>query len=156
MRSDSISRHDAVDHNTLCIQTAQCTSRVHNYHVRTSCKLTARVLHNHDRTQPRGAALGLPTADASTGSSRTAVIANPETDIPPQQRKKLFRQPLKYAKRSVREGAPQICRFHNYDPVNGCKRYSAKQCLLDHDHCHFCLQPGHPAHACADFLAAAV
>ncbi len=57
-----------------------------------------------------------------------------------------------------------ICRFHNYDPINGCKRYCAGQadlpgeqrlCLLDHEHCHWCLKPGHPAHACAAFLDAA-
>jgi hypothetical protein len=28
-------------------------------------------------------------------------------------------------------------------------------CALDHEHCHFCLQKGHPAFACAEFLAAA-
>jgi hypothetical protein len=59
----------------------------------------------------------------------------------PQQVVKKLRQPLKYPKRSVsvgvcRDGGKQqqgqaaavmICRFHNYDPINGCKRFKAAQ-----------------------------
>ena len=59
----------------------------------------------------------------------------------PQQVVKKLRQPLKYPKRSAsvgvcRDGGKQqqgqaaavmICRFHNYDPINGCKRFKAAQ-----------------------------
>ena len=58
----------------------------------------------------------------------------------PQQAVKKLRQPLKYPKRSVPtsvcrddgkqqqgQAAVMICRFHNYDPINGCKRFKVAQ-----------------------------
>ena len=54
----------------------------------------------------------------------------------------------------MRVGAPPICRFHNYDSRRGggCKKLRSGACPLDHEHCHFCLEPGHVAKECARFL----
>jgi hypothetical protein len=59
-----------------------------------------------------------------------------------------LRPPTWYPQR-VGLGGVNICRFHNYDAKRGCKRGAA--CPLDHDHCHYCLQAGHAAHACEAF-----
>jgi len=37
-----------------------------------------------------------------------------------------------------------ICRYHNYHK-NGCQK---DDCTFDHEHCHFCLEPGHVAKHC--------
>ena len=59
-----------------------------------------------------------------------------------------LRPPTWYPQR-VGPGGVKICRFHNYDATRGCKRGAA--CPLDHEHCHYCLQAGHAAHACEAF-----
>eukprot|EP00392_Amoebophrya_sp_AT5.2_P011691 g11774.t1 len=48
-------------------------------------------------------------------------------------------------------GRVEVCRFHNYDKENGCKRFAQGRCPLDHEHCHFCLQKGHRAVDCELF-----
>ena len=64
-----------------------------------------------------------------------------------------FKQPLRYPRRSGLDGR-DICRFHNYDPVGGCKHFKDGRCTdRDHTTCHFCLEKGHPAHACAQLRA---
>jgi SAM-dependent methyltransferase len=40
-----------------------------------------------------------------------------------------------------------ICRYHNYY-VDGCVK--GKGCPYDHNHCHFCQQPGHTAKQCSE------
>ena len=67
-----------------------------------------------------------------------------------------LRPPNWYPQRSVRaEGGEEvtICRFHNYDARRGCSKGRSGNCPFDHGHCHFCLQPGHVAHACPAFAA---
>jgi Putative methyltransferase len=46
-------------------------------------------------------------------------------------------------------GVP-ICRYHNYH-AHGCFKFSnenAASCPFDHEHCHWCLEPGHIALQC--------
>jgi len=47
----------------------------------------------------------------------------------------------------------KICIFHNYDIKKGCSRAKSNSCTYDHDHCHFCLGPGHVAAKCSLFRA---
>lgn len=40
-----------------------------------------------------------------------------------------------------------ICRYHNYH-ANGCLKNKTNDCPHDHEHCHWCSEPGHVARAC--------
>ncbi len=62
-----------------------------------------------------------------------------------------LRVPTWYPQRAIKKpGAPFICRYHNY-ALAGCKK--SCRCPFDHDHCHFCLAPGHIARECEAFNA---
>ena len=61
-----------------------------------------------------------------------------------------LRPPTWYPQRAGPDGR-LMCRFHNYDVTQGCKR--GDRCSLDHVHCHYCMRAGHAAHACTEFRA---
>jgi hypothetical protein len=49
----------------------------------------------------------------------------------------------------LQQGVP-ICRYHNYH-AHGCFKFGnehAASCPFDHEHCHWCLEPGHTALQC--------
>ena len=57
---------------------------------------------------------------------------------------------------SPKDNTTPICRFHNY-ASDGCKRHKnnskvneggSSRCQFDHEHCHWCLEPGHVAMNC--------
>lgn len=70
------------------------------------------------------------------------------------------RYPLKYPERRVdAPGTPEhgaeMCRFHNY-AADGCLRFAAGRCDLNHERCHWCGEVGHRAFACEAAREAAV
>jgi hypothetical protein len=103
----------------------------------------------------------IPSLDASTG------IVSRGTEWSEATHQKLlltgknrferrFKHPLKAPKvMSPIDGTTPICRYHNYHK-GGCQWYNdrltvATKCLLDHDHCHACLQRGHVAKNCPSY-----
>jgi hypothetical protein len=54
----------------------------------------------------------------------------------------LARNPLRLPVRETSEGRA-ICRLHNYGV---CRKVAL--CVYDHEHCHYCLRPGHRALMC--------
>ncbi|KAF8071307.1 IP5P13 [Scenedesmus sp. PABB004] len=55
------------------------------------------------------------------------------------------RNPLRLPQRHTAAGV-RICRPHNYDAADGCRKRAT--CAFDHDHCHHCGAPGHRALDC--------
>jgi len=51
---------------------------------------------------------------------------------------------LKYPRKYLSNGV-EICRFHNY---SACPTHENRPCDRDHEHCHYCLQPGHSSQQC--------
>jgi precorrin-6B methylase 2 len=64
---------------------------------------------------------------------------------------KIPSHPLKAPLRYVTDRDIPICRYHNYHK-DGCSKYSNGSCLLDHDHCHLCLENGHIARQCPKII----
>ena len=61
--------------------------------------------------------------------------------------------PKWYPQKRAPGSSTVICKFHNF-ARHGCRiGSSASGCRFDHEHCHFCLRPGHAATGCAAFLA---
>ncbi|CAD7962015.1 unnamed protein product [Amoebophrya sp. A120] len=67
-----------------------------------------------------------------------------------------LKRPVRFVQLDTATGKQEIeiCRFHNYDKENGCKRWKLGKCDLDHSHCHYCLQKGHKAVECPLMLKA--
>ena len=52
--------------------------------------------------------------------------------------------PLKYPRKYLANGV-EICRYHNYCT---CPTKENRPCERDHEHCHYCLEPGHTSQQC--------
>ena len=53
-----------------------------------------------------------------------------------------------------------ICRYENYDPAEGCRKFRDNNnngphgpCRCDHDHCHRCREEGHLALDCPNSVS---
>ena len=58
---------------------------------------------------------------------------------------------MKMPLRSNLETRVSICRFFNYSTI-GCKKHGDGLCELDHETCHICLETGHKALECPQYL----
>lgn len=94
----------------------------------------------------------LSSTTITTQSHLTQATRKHESHMTDPSKKKKY-HPLKMPQRYNVEGIA-ICRYHNYDVHKGCLLFQdtnqhGKKCLLDHDHCHVCLERGHVAWECS-------